>query len=45
MPRTTLEELSNQCSSKMVGDGAEMKKTELDVLQRQRNKDQQIDKA
>ena len=38
MPRTTLEELSNQCSSKMVGDGAEMKKTELDVLQRQRNK-------
>ena len=38
MPRTTLEELSNQCSSKMVDDGAEMKKTELDVLQRQRNK-------
>ena len=34
----TLEELSNQLRSKKIGDGTEMKETELDVLQRQQNK-------
>ena len=38
MPTATLEELSNQRRSKKIGDGAETKETELDVLQRQRNK-------
>ena len=33
-----LEELSNQRRSKKIVDGAETKETELDVLQRQRNK-------
>ena len=34
----TLEELSSHRRSKKIGDGAETKETELDVLQRQRNK-------
>ena len=39
MPTAALDwELSNQCRSKKIGDGATTKKTELDVLQRQRNK-------
>ena len=38
MPTATPEELSNQRRSKKSGDGAETKKTELEVLQRQRNK-------
>jgi len=38
MPTATQEELSNQCRSKKIGDGAETKETELDVLQRQRKK-------
>ena len=37
MSTATLEELSNQHRSK-IGDGTETKETELDVLQRQRNK-------
>ena len=37
MPTATLEELSNQHRRK-IGDGTEMKETELDKLQRQRNK-------
>ena len=43
MPTVTLEELSNQRRSK-IGDCAETKETELDVLQRQRNKGK-IEKA
>ena len=35
LPTATLEELSNQRRSKKIGDGAETKETELDVLQRQ----------
>jgi len=35
MPTATLEELSNQRRSKNIGDGAETKETELDVLLRQ----------
>ena len=35
LPTATLEELSNQRRSKKIGDGAETKATELDVLQRQ----------
>ena len=38
MPTATLEEFSNLRRSKKIGDSAEMKETELDVLQRQRNK-------
>ena len=38
MPTATLEELSNQRRSKKIVDSAETKETELDVLQRQRNK-------
>jgi len=38
MPTATPEELSNQHRSKKISDGAETKETELDVLQRQRNK-------
>ena len=38
MPTATLEELSNQRRTKKIGDGEETKETELDVLQRQRNK-------
>ena len=38
MPTATLEELSNQRRSKKISNGAETKETELDVLQRQRNK-------
>ena len=30
MPRATLEELSNQCRRKKIGDGTETKETELD---------------
>ena len=33
-----LEELSNQCRSKKIGDEGEKKETEPDVLQRQQNK-------
>ena len=36
--RAILEELSNQRRSKKTGDGKEMKETEPNVLQRQRNK-------
>ena len=32
------KKLSNQCRSKNISDGAEMKETELDVLKRQWNK-------
>jgi len=35
---SSLEELSNQRRSNKIGDGEETKETELDVLQRQRNK-------
>ena len=38
MPTATPEELSNQYRSKKISDSAETKETELDVLQRQRNK-------
>jgi len=38
MPTATLEELSNQRRSKKIGDGAETKETELNMLQRQQNK-------
>ena len=38
MPTATLEKLSNQCRSKKIGDGADRKETELDVLQKQWNK-------
>ena len=38
MPTASLEDLSKQRRSKKIGDGAEMKEMELDVLQRQRNK-------
>jgi len=38
MPTATLEELSNERRSKKISDSAETKETELDVLQRQRNK-------
>ena len=34
----TLEELSDQCWSNKIGDGTEMRETELNVLQRQENK-------
>ena len=37
MLTATLEELSNQRRSKKIGDGAETRETELDVLQRQQN--------
>ena len=39
MPRATLEELSKQRRNTKIGDGAETKETELDVLQRQQNKE------
>ena len=38
MPTATLEELSNECRSKKIGDGAETKETELDMLQKQWHK-------
>ena len=38
MPTATQEELSNQRRSKKIGDGADTKEIELDVLQRQCNK-------
>ena len=38
MPTATLEELSNQHKNKKNHDGAETKETELNVLQRLRNK-------
>ena len=41
----TLEELSNQRRSKKIGDSAETKETELDMLQRQRQKKQKIENA
>ena len=42
MPTATLEEFSNLHRSKKIGDGAETKETELNMLQRQRNKCKEV---